>query len=332
MMRILLLLLLLLLSANYATAENGAGNATQNLPPVSDKSTQQNPPDAAFIPVPSEAIVEPSADKKVAQPSSAGLFGGKAGDDAIDISADNSLEWHEAERVYIARGHAVAKKGDVTIQADVLKAYDRKKPDGSSEVWRLTAEGNVQVIGKSQQAQGQTADYDIDSKKAILKGNNLKFTTATDTVTARDSLEFWEIESKAIAKGDALQVRADRQVRADELIAQFKKNAKGDLVAESMSAKGNVHITSAKDVAVCNEALYKVEPNTATLTGNVFITQGSNQLKGDIVEANFKTGLSKIMNKGRGRVHALITTSKGKPAPEKTVPVKPAVKKPAAEE
>ncbi|MBY0428306.1 MAG: hypothetical protein K2Q32_03715 [Alphaproteobacteria bacterium] len=312
-----LLFIILLLSATNALAEN--------LPPVTDKapapSKTNASPEAAFIPVPSEAVPATPAPAPNAKPNDAkpapGIFGGKAGDDAIDITADNSLEWHENERVYIATGHAKAKKGDVTIQADVLKAYDRKKPDGSSEVWRLTAEGNVQVIGKTQQAQGQTAEYDIDTKKAILKGNNLKFTTATDTVTARDSLEYWENESRAIARGDALEVRADRQVRADELVTQFKKSPKGDLVAETMTATHNVRITSAKDVVVCDTALYRVEPNTATLTGNVFITQGTNQLKGDKVEANFKTGLSKIMNTGNGRVHALIMTSKGKPSAEK---------------
>lgn len=287
----------------------------ENLPAITGAPQAVTPstPDAAFIPDPSQPPVPPAKTQDTNAPKPApGIFGGKAGDDAIDITADKSLEWHEAERVYVASGNAKAKKGDVTIEADVLKAYDRKKPDGSSEVWRLTAEGNVRVIGKTQQAQGQKAEYDIDTKKAILKGDNLKFTTATDTVTARDSLEFWEIESIAIARGNAVEVRADRQVRADMLTAQFKKNAKGDLVAQSMTAKGNVRIISPKEVATCDEALYIVEPNTATLTGNVFITQGANQLKGDKVEANFKTGLSKIMNTGNGRVHALILSSKGK--------------------
>ncbi len=309
MMRTLILVLMLV--AVSAQAEN--------LPPVEANASADKSPDAAFIPDPAQAVPagSPAGTEKKTEKAAPGIFGGKAGDDAIDITADNSLEWHEAERVYIANGHAKAKKGDVTIEADVLKAYDRKKPDGSSEVWRLTAEGNVRVTGKTQQAQGQTAEYDIDTKKAILKGDNLKFTTATDTVTARESLEYWEIENKAIAKGDAVAIRADRQVRADELTAQFKKNAKGDLVADNMGAKGNVHITSAKESAVCNEAIYKVEPNIAMLIGNVFITQGPNQLKGDKVEANFKTGLSKIINTGHGRVHALIRASKGPASKDK---------------
>ena len=273
-------------------------------------TAQAQEPAPAFIPAPSEAHV--AAAPKAAAPTPS-LLGGKGGDEAIDITADKSLEWHENERVYIASGHAKAKKGDVTIEADTLKAYDRKKADGSSEVWRMTAEGNVHVIGKAQDATGETAEYDIDSKKAVLKGKNLKFTTATDTVTASDSLEFWENDNKAIARGNTLAVREGRQVRADVLIAQFKKDAKGDLVADTMEAKGNVHITSAKDVVTCDEALYRIAPNNVTLTGNVFITQGANQLKGDKVEADFKTGLSKIMNVGKGRVHALIRSSKGTP-------------------
>lgn len=294
--------------------------SAENLPPVKGATTPS--PDAAFIPVPAEAgmpVPAPAAQPTSESKAPPSIFG-SGGDDAIDITADKSLEWHEQERVYIASGHAKAKKGDVTIEAETLKAYDRKKPDGSSEVWRLTAEGGVKVIGKTQTATGQTAEYDIDSKKAILRGNNLKFVTATDTVTASDSLEYWENENRAIAKGNALAVREGRQVKADELTSQFKKSAKGDLVADTMTASGNVHITSAKDVVVCDQAIYYVTPNTATLTGNVFITQGTNQLKGDKVEANFKTGTSKIMNAGKGRVHALIRSAKGKPAPapEKT--------------
>ncbi len=301
------------LSGHRATAEN--------LPPVAPSvvNDKEKAPDAAFIPAPSDALepLEPSSsdtkksDPKKSDVALSGMFGGKGGEDAIEISADNSLEWHDAERVYIASGHARAKKGEVTIEADVLKAYDRKKPDGSSEVWRLVADGNVRVTGRTQKATGQTADYDIDSRKAILKGDNLIFTTATDTVTARDSLEYWEVESRAIAKGNAVGIRADRQVRADELIAQFKKSSGGDMVAQTMSATGHVRITSARETAQCDEAVYQVEPNSATLTGHVFITQGSNQLKGDKVEANFKTGLSKIITTGHGRVHALILTSKG---------------------
>jgi lipopolysaccharide export system protein LptA len=278
---------------------------------------------SAFIPE-EQAQPAASAPEKTETPSAASgpaFMGGKDG--TIDITADQSLEWNETERVYVARGHAKAKRGDVTIEADLLKAYDRKKPDGSSEVWKMTAEGNVKVTGKAQSATGQTAEYDIDSRKAILKGNNLKFVTATDNVTATDSLEYWEAESRAVAKGNAVANRTEangekRSVRADQLAVVFRNNEKGEQTADRMEARGKVHIVTAKNVVFCDEAIYDVTPNMARLTGDVKITSGESQLKGDRVEANFKTGISKIMNNGSGRVHALVTSSQGKDSGKKT--------------
>ena len=262
----------------------------------------------AFIPAEEQpAAVAPTADK----PSS-GLLNSTTGGDSVDITADQSLEWHEEDRVYIARGRAKAKRGDVLVEADILKAFDRKKPDGSSEIWRMEAMGNVKVSSKTQTATGSSADYNIDTRKAILKGDNLRFTTDKDVVTAKDSLEFWENENVALAKGDATAIRDGRQVKANELRTYFSKNSKGETVTERMEAKKNVYIVTDKDVILCDEAVYFVSANTATLSGNVFITQGKNQLKGDKAESNFKTGISRMINAGSGRVHALISAADGK--------------------
>lgn len=236
-----------------------------------------------------------------------GLFTGSGG--TLDITADQSLEWHEDTRMYIARGHAKAVRGDVTVTADILKAYDRLKKDGGSEVWKLEAEGHVKVVGKTQTAEGDMAVYDIDSRKAILRGAALKYVTATDTVTATDSLEYWENENMARAAGNATATREGRQVRADELLLYFATNAKGEQVSEKMEAKGHVHIVTKGDVVFCDQATYFVTPNTATLTGNVFITRGASQIKGDRAEADFKTGVSRILNSGTGRVHALVISA-----------------------
>lgn len=268
-----------------------------------------------------DAVPAPAAEAKKEGP---GLFGGDGA--TIDITADQSLEWHEDTRMYIARGHAKAVRGDVTVTADVLKAYDRQKADGGSEVWKLEAEGRVKVVGKTQSAEGDTAVYDIDSKKAILRGQSLSYITATDKVTAKESLEYWETENLARAVGDATAIREGRQVRADELITYFTTNAKGEQTADKMEAKGKVHIVTEKDVVFCDNALYYATPNTATLTGNVFITRGESQIKGDKAEANFKTGVSRILNSGKGRVHALVVSAKGgnKAAGKKTGAAKPA--------
>ena len=41
----------------------------------------------------------------------------------------------------------------------------------------------------------------------IVTGKALKMTTATDTVTARDSLEWYDQKQIAVARGDAVAVR-----------------------------------------------------------------------------------------------------------------------------
>lgn len=241
----------------------------------------------------------------------------------IDITADNSLEWNEHERVYVARGNAKAKRGDVTIEADILKAYDRQKQDGSSEVWRMVAEGNVRILSKENRASGSRGEYDIDTRKAVLTGDNLSLKTATDTVTAKKSLEYWEIEQMALAKGDAVAIRDGRKVKADEMVARLAPDAKGELVIQTMEAKGNVDIVTTEDAIQCDHVIYDMKGNKATLIGNVSITRDKNQLKGDRVETDFTTGKSRLLNSGSGRVHALISGAKSKNTPGRQPTITP---------
>ncbi len=254
-----------------------------------------------------------AADKDAPQKSAApapGLLQPGSGEQ-LDITADNSLEWNETTRIYTARGNAKAKRGDVLIEADTLQAYDRKKADGSSEVWKMTAKGNVKISSKDNTATGDEGVYDIDTKKAVLTGDHLELITPTDHVTAKKSLEYWETEQVAIASGDAEAVRDGRRVRSDEMIAYLKTDAKGQQNIDRMQATGNVHITTATDNVTCDQVTYNLAANSAILQGHVSITQGSNQLRGDRVETDFKTGKSKLVNSGSGRVHALIGASNG---------------------
>ncbi|HVY13373.1 MAG TPA: LptA/OstA family protein, partial [Alphaproteobacteria bacterium] len=234
-------------------------------------------------------------------------------DQYLDITADQSLEWHEDESVYIARGHAKAKRGNTTITADLLKAYNRKKPDGSSEVWKMTAEGNVHIIDGQHEVTGDKGEYDIDTHKATLTGENLRFTAGSDVVTAREAFVYDEAGSKITARGGATAVREGRQVQANEMVAYLAPNKTGGQDIDRMEAKGDVRIVTKEDAALCDNAVYNLAKNNATLSGHVRLTRGQNQLYGDKVEADFKTGRSRLINTGSGRVSALIIGSKGKP-------------------
>jgi lipopolysaccharide export system protein LptA len=146
----------------------------------------------------------------------------------IDITADSGIEWQQDKQVYIARGNAVATRGTSEVHADTLTAHYRPSKDksaqGGNEVYRLDADGHVLIKGPNQTVVGDQAIYDVDQQIGVITGKHLRLTTPTDTVTARDSLEWYDQQQIAVARGDALAIRADRRIRADVLTAHFVKD------------------------------------------------------------------------------------------------------------
>ncbi len=169
-------------------------------------------------------------------------FGGNANDTRpIDITADAGIEWQQQAQVYVARGHAVAKRGTTEVDADTLTAHYRpsksKTAEGGNEVYRLDADGHVVIRGPSQTVVGDQAVYDIDRQLAIITGKGLRLTTPTDVVTARDSFEWYDDKQIAVARGDAIAVRADKHIRADVLTAHMTKAPPPPGAAKSGAAK-----------------------------------------------------------------------------------------------
>ena len=169
----------------------------------------------------------------------------------IDITAQDGIEWRQAEKEVIARGDAKAIRGAVTVTADRLTAWYRKKAadaptdqktatnppaaqppaigvgaDSDSEgneIYRLQADGNVHIYTQTDQAQGDHATYDLDQAVLVIRGRDLKLTTPNDELTARDDLEYWPQKHMAVARGNAVVVTNDaKRVAADTLVAYMK--------------------------------------------------------------------------------------------------------------
>ena len=160
----------------------------------------------------------------------------------IDITADSGIEWQQDQQVYIARGNAVAKRGTNEVHADVLTAHYRpsksKSAEGGNEVYRLDADGHVVIKGPTQTVVGDQAVYDVDQGIGIVTGKHLRLTTPTDVVTARDSLEWYDQQQVAVARGDAVAIRGDRRIRADVLTAHFVKDKAAAASAKAGAAAG----------------------------------------------------------------------------------------------
>ncbi len=240
-------------------------------------------------------------------------FGG--GDMPIEIFADNGIEWQQENLIFLARGNARAVRGEVTVHADELRAYYRERQDGSTDIWRLDANGKVRIKTAQETAYGKKAIYQVDNGILVLSGGKVRLVTATDEITADKQLEYWEKKQMAVARGNAFAVREDKRLKADVLAAYFHTNKKGENKLYRVDAFGGVKIVTGKDTATSDRGVYNVESGIATLTGSVKLVRGKNVLKGCSAEVNLDNGISKLYGcppsvSGTGRVKGVLRPSK----------------------
>lgn len=252
----------------------------------------------------------------------------------VDIQADSGIEWQQNAQLYIARGHAVAKRGDAEVHADTLIAHYRPvKPGtapaapsagaigGNTEIYRVDAEGHVTINRGGSTVVGEHAVYDVDQAIAVVTGSNLKLTTATDTVTARDSLEWYDQKQVAVGRGDAVATRNDRTIRADVLTAYMVKTppagqpnagpvkpaavkppapgkTQGPDEASKINrvdAQGHVVVTNPIETGRGDYAVYDAVKGTSTLVGNVVITRGKDVMQGQAAVMDMNRNVSRIL-------------------------------------
>ncbi|HEX9770907.1 MAG TPA: LptA/OstA family protein [Kiloniellales bacterium] len=241
-------------------------------------------------------------------------FGG--GDQPIEITAEEGIEWRRNEKVYIASGHARAARGDIELYGNILSAYYRDADDGGSEVYRVEAHGNVRILSPNEAVYGDDGYYDVDRGVVALTGKALRLEAGGDSITAKESLEYWEAKRLAVARGGAVASRGDKSLSADLLVGHFRKDDDGRLVLRQVDAQGQVRIKTPTDFVASDSGVYYVDKQFAELTGAVKITRGEAQLNGEYAEVNLATGVSRLLaappgGKADTRVHGLFV-----PAPK----------------
>ena len=231
----------------------------------------------------------------------------------IEITADNGIEWQKNKEILIASGNAKASRGGITVLAEVLRAYYRKKTTGGTDLYRLDAAGGVKIFSDTESMEGETAVLDFE--QAILKvdGKKVIYKAGPDTITANQQMEYWERQKMAVARGNAVAIHKGKTLRADVLKALLRKNKTGRSEVYIIEAFNNVLIVSDKDRLRSDSAIYKLDSGIVTLKGNVSIIRENSILKGDLAEINLKTGISKLLTvdsvesrKERKRVRGLI--------------------------
>lgn len=214
----------------------------------------------------------------------------------LEITADQTLEWHRNDQRYIARGNAVAAQGDVSIKAETLTADYRDSAKSSMDIHRLTAEGGVTIESQGNVATGQKAVYEVDSGMAVMTGDNLKLTSPDQVVTAQERFEYNVPTGKLSAKGGAVVTRMQDKLAADSVSATFADDpVTKERKLKELTADGNVVITTPTETVRGQNGVYDAATNIATLSGGVRIERGPNVLEGDKAEVNLTTNVSRII-------------------------------------
>ncbi len=162
----------------------------------------------------------------------------------ITVTALGGFDWDQKAQTVTAYRSAQAVRGAVTVTADRLIAFYRKKPGtaaaaspavkppmkpgagsspiddtGSNEIYRLEAFGHVHIFTATDQAFGDHGIYDIDQAVLVLTGHDLHLITPTDLLTARDQMEYWSQNRMSVGRGDAVVTANDgRRIKADILV------------------------------------------------------------------------------------------------------------------
>jgi lipopolysaccharide export system protein LptA len=260
-----------------------------------------------------------------AQSNALGLAGGGDANSnrPVNIEAENGIEWQQNNKVYIARGNAKATRGDQSVIADTLYAFYRdaqaqqqanaaspqlrsnppsgqRSPfdNGSTQIYRIEADGHVIFTTPTQTAYGDRAVYDIDQAMLVVTGKNLKIVTQQDIVTARDSFEWYDQKQIGVARGDATVTRQGpehKSIRGDVLTAEVTKPANQPSKISKVNAQGHVILVSEDQIARGDSGVYNLESGIATLSGHVSLTRGENELRGQYAVVDTNTNIARLL-------------------------------------
>jgi lipopolysaccharide export system protein LptA len=218
-------------------------------------------------------------------------------DAPLEIYADNGIEWQQNQQIIIAQGNAVAKRANVTVNADELRAYYTENPDnpgGNTDIHRLEALGEVEIVSETEKAVGDKAVYDLKRAIMVVSGSRPTLYTPQDVISADNTLEYWEEKAQAVARGNATAVREGRKIKADVIAALFRKDKRGKSEIHRVNAFGNVVIVTTTEHVTADKGVYNVNSGVATMTGSVKIKRGQNLLNGCSATVNLKTNISRL--------------------------------------
>ncbi|HMS45585.1 MAG TPA: LptA/OstA family protein [Alphaproteobacteria bacterium] len=239
------------------------------------------------------------------------IFDFGAGNQPTSLEASNGVEIRQQEKIYIARGDVLLKKGTTQIRSAQLIAHYREKEQGGVDIWKIEADGQVVIAGTDYQINSAQAVFNLDQGIFTLEGSLLTIELNKKILTAKEKIVYSRHNQQLIATGAAKINDPDSQllVTADQLILHLIDSNNGKTVLEQIRAEGNVHIQQRKLRGFSDRMTYHDSSNIANLQGNVRLSDGSNQILGEIAKINTKTQSIVITNSTHTTAPVLVLLS-----------------------
>jgi lipopolysaccharide export system protein LptC len=154
------------------------------------------------------------------------------------------------------------------------------------------------------------------------------------------SLEMRDKNHQATFTGDVVALQEDSTLKCDTLVVDYEDGMAGPAANSEpgkqirhLDGKGHVVLTRTDQVATGNSVSFDAKSNTATLLGNVSVTEGQNVVRGDKLVVDLTTGHARVdmLDNTQGRVQSTFYQADHQLAAPAAAP-KPRTAKPAISE
>ena len=217
------------------------------------------------------------------------LANSKDGSNLI-VEADNSIEYFEKEKFYLASGNATASKDGLSLNANEIKAFFKNK---DNEIDLLIGKGKVSIKNKEIFGKAEKVIYDFKKKIITLSKGTQSLQTREAFIQSKKFLSFDNLKKIAKSKGTVkLILKNKTKVYSNQLSATFNKKSN---YLEKAIAKGNVLVITKSESSSCDIAFFDKKTNLITLKGNVIIEKNNSKIIGEKGVTNLKTGITKLL-------------------------------------
>jgi len=229
----------------------------------------------------------------------------------LTVEADDSIEWFEKDKYYVAKGNVILKKDGFTLNANYVRANYVIK-NGENILEKIIAKDDITFTKKEMKATGQNLIYEFNDKIAILSGKFQTLTTTSGYVESNKKIKFDDLKNKAEAEGRVKIILSNKTIiSADKINADLNNKDKSVKYAV---AKGNVLIENQNkgNKSKAQLGIYNSSKEIIKLSGNVVLITPNSILKGSKGQTNLETGVSTLISdpKKKERIKGTFSSTK----------------------